>query len=304
MNRKELTEIINHNGTVAGICLDKNDNVIVINTKRFGFAEFYEIPGGIIDEEESAESAIKREIKEETGFDIKNVKELSRFYTSVGITNELVTIFLCEIEESKASGEYDILRFSVEELKNLIESDKITDIKTIQAFNLLEKMSLKNSKNLDNEYSKILSIWSIQDSLLQSYRSIFLSSQSVLFSISVFIATSKEPLFMFFIFPIGLYLLYLMFKLTRKRGMGVWYCQLHILKIENNEYNQSKDFMTEFKEFMTAKYKKNRNEIENSNYSKILLKDSIRKSMDFKISIIFLILWLALSIVTLVNTVF
>lgn len=175
------------------------------------------------------------------------------------------------------------------------KEDKTLGVKTIQTKDQLDFIELIDD---GSEYSNIISIWDIQDSLLQAYRTIFLTSQSVLFSISVFIATTNKPYYVFFIFPIGVYLLWLMYSLTRKRGYGVWYCQLQILNIENHSYTHRGFFLTEFKKFMQKTDSQKRQILMNDRIGKGLIIDNIRKRMDIQITAIFFVLWFALTIIT------
>jgi ADP-ribose pyrophosphatase len=60
---------------------------------------FYEwgFPAGLIDKDETVEEAVKRELKEETGLDLKRVIRVSPFaYNTPGITDE--TIAVCYVE--------------------------------------------------------------------------------------------------------------------------------------------------------------------------------------------------------------
>jgi len=296
MKRKNIKELIRHNGTVCGICFDENDKIVLINSKRFGQDEYWEIPGGIVEENENPVNTIKREIREEIGCNVIELRELIRFNTSVGLTDEVVSLYKCRIDNHNVKSEYKLLRISIKELIRMVDNGEIMDVKTIQAANELRNKYLKN---FEKEYSEIISIWDIQDSLLQAYRTIFITSQSVLFSISVFISTSIKPYYIFFVFPMGLYLLWLMYKLTRKRGFGVWFCQLQILKIEKNSFYFTGKFLTEFKKFMQLSNKKKAIILKNDKIGKGLISDRTRKSMDFEISGIFLALWIALVVVTL-----
>ncbi len=54
----------------------------------------YEIPAGHIDPRESPMAAAKRELEEETGYKAKRLRSLFKGYTSPGMTDELIHIFL------------------------------------------------------------------------------------------------------------------------------------------------------------------------------------------------------------------
>ena len=64
---------------VRGIILTNNNEIVLmhINTQDiFGKRDHYELPGGGIKQNEDGISALKREIKEETGFIIDNISEV------------------------------------------------------------------------------------------------------------------------------------------------------------------------------------------------------------------------------------
>lgn len=61
----------------------------------------YEIgfPAGLIDGDELIENAIKREMKEETGLDVIEIKKISPFtYSSSGMTDEAVAIAFVDVD--------------------------------------------------------------------------------------------------------------------------------------------------------------------------------------------------------------
>lgn len=61
----------------------------------------YEIgfPAGLIDGNESIENAIKREMKEETGLDVIEIKKISPFtYSSSGMTDEAIAIAYVNVD--------------------------------------------------------------------------------------------------------------------------------------------------------------------------------------------------------------
>jgi len=63
----------------------------------------YELCAGLVDKEKSLAQIAKEEILEECGYevDVKDVKEITEFYTSVGFAGGKQTMFFCEVEESQ-----------------------------------------------------------------------------------------------------------------------------------------------------------------------------------------------------------
>lgn len=86
----------------------KNDLTLMVEQFRIGMinqdnATSIECPAGLIDEGETAISAIIREVKEETGQDVKEnqLKQVSeQSYLSCGTMSQTLTIFTCECDLS------------------------------------------------------------------------------------------------------------------------------------------------------------------------------------------------------------
>ncbi|MCI8380748.1 MAG: NUDIX domain-containing protein [Lachnospiraceae bacterium] len=69
----------------------------------------WELPGGFVDEGELPEEAARRELKEETGLEAVNLRNLGAFYPSFGSTDEKIHLFSAECgnpgESEKEPGE-------------------------------------------------------------------------------------------------------------------------------------------------------------------------------------------------------
>ena len=83
-------------------------------------------------------------------------------------------------------------------------------------------------------YDQVIAIWDIQESLLQSYRNTFITSQAVIFGIAAFIASSSAPYLGYMLFPMAASLFYVWGRICRKRGLDVWFFQLELLKFESS----------------------------------------------------------------------
>ena len=58
---------------------DKNLNVLLIKRKIEPFKDCWALPGGLVEEEESLEQAVERELKEETNVTINYLEQLYTF---------------------------------------------------------------------------------------------------------------------------------------------------------------------------------------------------------------------------------
>lgn len=103
--------------TVAVIINDKNE--ILVATRAYEPAKgTFDLPGGFVDMDETAESAVIREVKEETGMDIQAVQYLfsiPNIYMYSGFQVETVDLFfLCKVKSGsdfKAHDDVSDLQF-------------------------------------------------------------------------------------------------------------------------------------------------------------------------------------------------
>jgi 8-oxo-dGDP phosphatase len=91
-------EVVDHPGAVAIVALDEDGDVVLVNQYRHPVgARLDELPAGLLDVEgESLLKAAQRELFEEAGLDAAQWFQLLTLYTSPGMTNEKITIFLAQ----------------------------------------------------------------------------------------------------------------------------------------------------------------------------------------------------------------
>ena len=98
----------------------------------------FEVPAGKIDPGEDPMEAAVRELKEETGYTASSVRYLTRFYPTVGYSEEVLYLYLME---GLTSGETDFdeneaidtEEWSIDELHDMVMRGEIDDAKTIIA---------------------------------------------------------------------------------------------------------------------------------------------------------------------------
>lgn len=96
-NGQELVrEFVVHPGAVAVVALDERDRVLFIRQYRHPVRSFlWELPAGLLDVAgEDKQTAARRELLEETGYEAKHIETLIDFYTTPGGNSELISIFL------------------------------------------------------------------------------------------------------------------------------------------------------------------------------------------------------------------
>ncbi|MCA1624631.1 MAG: NUDIX hydrolase [Acidobacteria bacterium] len=123
------------------IALTKQSEVVLIEQYRHGAEEIVlEIPGGMVDEDESADTAAGRELLEETGFQARQIIFLGKSHPNPAIQNNALYHFLaldCEITSKTKFDEHESVvtkLVSLAEVENLIKNEKITHSLVLAAF--------------------------------------------------------------------------------------------------------------------------------------------------------------------------
>jgi nudix-type nucleoside diphosphatase (YffH/AdpP family) len=124
----------------------EQQHIILVN--QFKYPTFEKGPGwitetiaGMVGKDESPESAVRREIMEETGYSVLRLEHISTFYVSPGGSSERIILYYAEAGESSKIGpgggviteNEDIINveLTIEEALEQIESGEIVDAKTI-----------------------------------------------------------------------------------------------------------------------------------------------------------------------------
>jgi ADP-ribose pyrophosphatase len=91
----------------------------------------YGFPSGLIDDGETVEETVSRELKEETGLELVTINHISTpVYSSAGLTDESCHMVLVEAagqasnEWMEDSEDIEVLFLDVEDVRDLLESDK------------------------------------------------------------------------------------------------------------------------------------------------------------------------------------
>lgn len=165
---------------------------------------------------------------------------------------------------------------------------------------------------MDKKFLLSIAMW--QDSLLQNYRLIFISSQSILFPLSALILVDFWRYYLskgysipfpalptlYIMIPLiiaGFGILYFWKKVTYSRGLDVSYWQMQLLKYEWYMGKQlfGRELRTPFisfkKDWQDGKTQQEKKEELNS-FEKKMLIDITRKRMEIYIPSIFYILWI------------
>ena len=105
----------------------------------------WELPAGRIDDGETALTAAKRELLEETGYSARQWKRILHFYVSPGFLDETMTIYFARgLRAGKAQPEADeqiaTRFFALSDAKRMVLQGHIRDAKTISGILWLAQM--------------------------------------------------------------------------------------------------------------------------------------------------------------------
>ncbi len=146
-------------GNGACVLLYNKKNKTVVLTKQFRLPTYVngntsgmmiEACAGVLDDN-NPEDCIRKEIEEETGYKVKNVKKILESYMSPGAVTEIIHFFIAEYNEDMKVSEgggleneeehIEVLEYNFEDAYNMIFSGEIKDGKTIM---LLQHAKIHN----------------------------------------------------------------------------------------------------------------------------------------------------------------
>jgi nudix-type nucleoside diphosphatase (YffH/AdpP family) len=143
---------------VRRLCFERGDSVaaLIFNPRsglitlvnQFKFPTHAKGPGwitetvaGMIDKNESAEDAVRREVLEETGYKVSNMEHISTFYVSPGGSSERIILYYAEVgdqEKIQTGGgvvseneDIALVELSLSEAVERLKNGHIADAKTI-----------------------------------------------------------------------------------------------------------------------------------------------------------------------------
>lgn len=140
-NGKEVEwELVKHIGAAAVIPVDSNGDILMVKQYRNASDSItLEIPAGTLDEKhEDPINCAHRELEEETGYRTENMTFLYKFYSSIGICDEVISIYvakdLVKTQQNLDDDEFvEVYRYSLDELIKMCFDGRIIDNKTISA---------------------------------------------------------------------------------------------------------------------------------------------------------------------------
>lgn len=130
-------EIVLHPGGAYIAAVTESNRVLLVKQFRKPIEEFtIELPAGKLDLGEDPKDCIKRELTEETGYALTELRFINHVYPSPGISNEKLYMYFGKVMSKDSPRDPDdeiseVLEVTIEEALQMIKSAQITDAKTI-----------------------------------------------------------------------------------------------------------------------------------------------------------------------------
>lgn len=149
-------------GDSVAVLLFNPKSQLILLVNQFKYPAYEKGPGwitevvaGMIDTNESPETAARREAEEETGYRILELEHISTFYVSAGGSSERIILYYAEVDETNkinagggvAGEDEDIMtvELSLAEALQQIQRGEIADAKTIVGIFWLHNRFTQNS---------------------------------------------------------------------------------------------------------------------------------------------------------------
>jgi len=135
--KRSTREVVERNDCIAVVAVDAENNVLLVNQFRTPlWKNLLEIPAGGIEKNENVETAVVREMQEETGYKPTKVVRLCGFFFSPGYSNEYCHLYYAaELSYQPLSAEdtagIELVKLPEREIMEAITSGKIQDGKSI-----------------------------------------------------------------------------------------------------------------------------------------------------------------------------
>ena len=153
----EIVRLNFDRGDSVGAIIYNTTNQSLVFVKQFRYPIYtkdkdnawsLEIVAGVIEDEDSSEAAMIKEIKEETGYQTHDLKTLFSFYPTPGGSNEKVFLFFARVNQKdriyKGGGlaeegeNIELVEIPIKGAFEMLKSGEISDAKTIIALQWLK----------------------------------------------------------------------------------------------------------------------------------------------------------------------
>lgn len=146
---REVRRLSMERGDAVAVVLFNRQNNTLVLIQQFRYPVYralekkngwlYELVAGVVEHGETPQEVVRREVMEEAGYKVKNLKLLARIFPSPGGMSERIYIFYAEIAARKSAGgglaseheDIRVLELPVAKVYKMVEQGKIEDAKTL-----------------------------------------------------------------------------------------------------------------------------------------------------------------------------
>lgn len=150
--KSAIREVIHHIGAVCVVPVTDNGEVILVRQFRYPLGKMVlEIPAGKLNsKDEDPESAVLRELEEETGYSCRELNFIGDIHTTVGFCDEVIHMYsahgLTKGAAHPDDDEFiDTVKLPLKEAVEMILNGQLTDGKTQAAILKVYIQQLKHS---------------------------------------------------------------------------------------------------------------------------------------------------------------
>lgn len=135
-------EVVEHRESMTVVAIDDQERIVLVKQYRHPTGQMLlETPAGSVDEGETAEESVNRELAEEVGLKARDVRCIGTFYLAPGWATEFMHVYLArDLYEATAEPDEDeqieVVRLPLEEWSAMIRRGEILDAKSIAAYHL------------------------------------------------------------------------------------------------------------------------------------------------------------------------
>lgn len=147
--QQQEREVFDHGNAVTVLLYNKEKGTVIL-TKQFRIATYLngnnsgmllEACAGLLEDGETPEATVVREIKEETGYQVEGVEKIFEAYSSPGAYKELVHYFTVAVTDSQKTGEGGGLAEEGEDVK-------LVEIPFAQALQMVSDGGIRDAKTI------------------------------------------------------------------------------------------------------------------------------------------------------------
>ncbi len=130
--------VVHHKAKSVVVMVEKNGSYLVVYANRYVFQSIsIEFPAGLIEDNETPEDAAKREVFEETGIEINNVKHQFSYQPSNGTSDQEIIVLKADYKGGELKPDFDEVEkarwMNKEDYINMLASGSIVDGPTLTA---------------------------------------------------------------------------------------------------------------------------------------------------------------------------